>query len=173
MVVHLDITLEIAINHLPNGRGPVYLESASVHMLYLVNSPGNLMTLTLLPSSTNLCSRSLTCVVLPLRSNPSRTMNAPLTAEEAGAGDVPVAGSGPEELAMAAVARSLMEAIESLLFVSYSSRRTVSRDLTRKLRGKVDLRVGGRIHTVGGSPRLVLVWCGRRPQCGARQVCIS
>ena len=40
-------------------------------------SPGNRITLTFRPSSTNLCSRSLTCVVLPLRSSPSKTIRAP------------------------------------------------------------------------------------------------
>ncbi|KAH6611590.1 hypothetical protein Trco_001610 [Trichoderma cornu-damae] len=42
------------------------------------DSPGNLMTFTGLPSSTNLCSSSFTCVVLPLRSSPSSTTKAPL-----------------------------------------------------------------------------------------------
>lgn len=58
------------------------------------------MTLTGLPSSTNLCSSNFTCVVLPLRSSPSSTIKAPLAPP-----------AGPAELAMAAVARSLIEAI--------------------------------------------------------------
>lgn len=42
-----------------------------------IDSPGNLIILTSFPASTNRVCNSLTCVVLPLRSNPSSTMNAP------------------------------------------------------------------------------------------------
>lgn len=61
--------------------------------------PGNLITLTFFPSSTNRCSKSFTCVVLPLRSKPSSTMNAPRFTLD-----------GVSE-AIAAVARSLIEAM--------------------------------------------------------------
>lgn len=68
------------------------------------------MSLTGLPSSTRRCSRSLACVVLPLRSSPSSTIKAPLLVAAAD-GAPSAADFGDEELAMAAVAKSLMDAI--------------------------------------------------------------
>lgn len=88
MIVHLDITLEIRINHLPNRRRAVsssrQLPKFRFHENKESHIPGNRIILTGLPPSTKRCSSSFTCVVLPLRSSPSRTMNAPRFEDVAG-----------------------------------------------------------------------------------------
>lgn len=67
---------------------------------------GNLMALTSFPASTNLVCSSFTCVVLPLRSRPSSTMNAPLAA----------AGVEPSPAAAAAAASGMSLTEEDMPF---------------------------------------------------------
>jgi hypothetical protein len=64
-------------------------ENHHMHRIDTDHLPGNLMTLTLFPSSTNRCSSSLTCVVLPLLSKPSRTTSAPRAMPPAAAAPPP------------------------------------------------------------------------------------
>jgi hypothetical protein len=70
--------------------------------------------LTFRPNSTNLCSSNLTCVVLPLRSRPSKQISAPRTTPEPGAspGATALVPTAAADVAMAAMARSLMDAID-------------------------------------------------------------
>ena len=92
MVFHLDVTFEVSINHLADNGRPVWwrleetcqslpIDMSAQAMLKDTrgeHSPGNRIIWTRLPSATSLSSSSFTCVVLPLRSSPSSTMNAPL-----------------------------------------------------------------------------------------------
>lgn len=65
------------------------------------------MTLTFLPASTNRCSKSFTCVVFPLRSSPSSTTSAPRPCSPC-----------VDDVAMAAAARSFIEAIADVALAS-------------------------------------------------------
>ena len=114
MVVQINLTSQVSVNHLSYGCCPVcfmYINNSRVSVclysslseldrsisLYLslplfptepsndesvcvcvkLDLPGNLINLTFFPSSTKRCSNNLTCVVFPLRSNPSSTINEP------------------------------------------------------------------------------------------------
>ena len=136
MVVHLDLALEVAVDHLADGGRAIWRHTLnkvvcsdiSFRLLQKVNIPGKRITLTRLPISTKRCSRSLTWVVFPLRSNPSTTIRAPRATSGSGPAFcvVVVVVEGPDwdcgvvvfadgasaaDTAEAAVARSFIDAM--------------------------------------------------------------